>query len=232
MSLRVIGAGPGRTGTLSLKIALEMLGFHPCYHMIELLADPSRVVHWKKAWKNQPTDWHALFAGYQATVDFPSYRHYAELAESFPEAKVILTVRDPERWWESCMETIYGVNPGLGAKLGLAGKALFSPHYRGLLQIFANVGVLWDVDFEGRFADKDFAIGKFHEHVERVKATIPTERLLVMEVKQGWAPLCAFLGVPVPELPFPHVNDRQEFLARAGKITRLEPPRGEPLPGY
>src|SRR5947208_7864431 len=107
MAIQVIGAGLGRTGTLSLKAALEELGFGPCYHMIELITHPEQVVYWEAASAGQPVDWDALFAGYQAVVDYPGCRYYRELMRHYPEAKVILTVRDPETWYESCMATIY-----------------------------------------------------------------------------------------------------------------------------
>lgn len=233
MALKVIGAGHGRTGTLSLKLALEMLGFGPCDHMIELIVDPSRVGHWVDAWKGRSTDWDAIFDGYRSAVDFPVFEFYAALAEKYPEAKVVLTVRDPEKWWQSAYDTIYRAEPGLGAKLALAGRAVFDERARQIIRLFGNVGRLWDGIFEGRFEDKAFAIGKFEEHIAEVKATIPPERLLVMRVADGWGPLCAFLGVPAPDVPFPRSNSRQKWHARLKQgVMNFEVERAEPLPGY
>lgn len=233
MALKVIGAGHGRTGTMSLKIALEMLGFGPCYHMTELIVDPSTVDHWTDAWKGRPTDWDAIYAGYVSAVDYPSFEHYAALAEKYPEAKVILTVRDPERWWESTNATIYHAEPGIGVKLGLAWKALFSKRARQIVKLFSQVSRLWSVVFEGRFADKQWAMAKFEAHTAEVKAKIAPERLLVMKVSDGWQPLCDFLGVPVPDVPFPRSNDRVEWHERLAKgVLNMDLVRGELLPGY
>src|SRR4028118_1909160 len=116
MAIRVIGAGLGRTGTLSLKAALEEVGFGACYHMIELLGHPEQVHFWEAASRGEPVHWDALFAGYQSIVDYPGCRYYRTLMEHYPDAKVVLTVRDPDRWYESTRETIYkagGVAPGV-----------------------------------------------------------------------------------------------------------------------
>lgn len=234
MALRVIGAGMGRTGTLSLKLALEMLGFGPCHHMMELLAEPATGVHWRTLWKTGKADWDAIYAGYNSAVDFPTYRHYAELAERYPEARVVLTVRDPARWWQSTYETIYRAEPGVGGKLKLAFQAIYSRQARQIIPLMGNVGpVLWKGDFEGRFEDKAFAIEKYEAHVAAVKATIPAERLLVFQVADGWAPLCAHLGVPVPDVPFPRANSRAEFQKMLVEgFVGFQAPRAEPLPGY
>lgn len=234
MPLDIIGAGIGRTGTVSLKLALEMLGFGPCHHMMELLEDPSAAPEWVKAWRQQSPDWERIYRGYNAAVDFPTYQHYRTLAERYPEAKVILTVRDPERWYESAEATIFRAEPSLGPKLALAAKAIFSARHRNLIRIFANLGrAIWDTEFEGRFEDKDFAISVFEAHVAEVKRTIAPERLLVFRVQDGWAPLCAFLGVPVPDTPFPRGNSRAEFHERLAAGPGVMPaPRAEPLPGY
>lgn len=231
MTLHVIGAGMGRTGTLSLKLALEMLGFGPCHHMTELLADPRTAGLWCDVWAGETPDWPAIYAGYRSAVDFPTYRHYAELAAAYPDARVVLTVRDPEKWWQSTYETIYRAEPALPQKLALGARAVFSSRIRRVLRLMSRVGpMLWKGDFEGRFEDKAFAISKFEAHIERVKASIPPERLLVMQVAEGWAPLCGFLGVPVPDVPFPRANDRASFARMIkGGIAGIEAPRAEPL---
>ena len=211
MSLEVIGAGTGRTGTTSLKLALEQLGFSRCYHMVELLEHPEDVAYWERANRGKPVDWDALFAGYRATVDYPGYVHYKALMQRYPEAKVILSVRDPEAWYESALATIYRAGPGLAQKLKMGLLLPFSPKLRKLLRVFKMVGQLWAGRFEGRFEDKAFAVAKFREHNEEVKRTVPADRLLIYEVREGWEPLCEFLGVPVPNTPFPRSNDRQAF---------------------
>ena len=215
MPLEVIGAGLGRTGTLSLKIALEQLGFAGCYHMTEVFAHPEHVPLWDAAGRGDPVDWDALFRGYRATVDWPGCNFYRALMGWYPDAKVILTVRDPERWYESARRTIYSVReafprwsrpflPRMGRIMGMVDR------------------LIWDGFFRGRFEDRDHALVVFHRHTEEVRRSVPPDRLLVYEVREGWGPLCAFLGVPVPEgKPFPHVNDTEEFRARIGKMARM-----------
>lgn len=211
MALEVIGAGHGRTGTLSLKAALEELGFGRCYHMVELLAQPQEVSYWEAAEKGESVDWDALFEGYRSGVDFQVFRHYGALAQHYPDAKVILTVRDPEKWYESALSTIYRAGPPPLQKALLALRLPFSPRLRKLIRVFRLSGNVWRKDFGGRFEDKAYALKTFEAHVEAVKRTIPEERLLVYEVGEGWEPLCAFLNVPVPDKPFPHLNDRLSF---------------------
>ena len=130
MAIKVIGAGFGRTGTLSIKLALEQLGFGKCYHMVELLENPQQVHFWEDANQGKPVDWEALFQGYQATVDYPGYRHYKQLMQYYPEAKVLLSVRDPEKWYESTYNTIYQAAPSLGQKIEMALKLPFSSRLR------------------------------------------------------------------------------------------------------
>ncbi len=220
MALQVIGAGTGRTGTMSLKLALEQLGFSRCYHMVELLRHPEDVVHWERASRGEPVDWNTLFAGYQASVDYPGYLHYKALTQRYPEVKVILTVRDPEAWYESALATIYRAEPGLAQKLKMGLALPFSPRLRKLLRVFRLSGEVWEREFEGRFDDKDFAVARFVRHNEEVRRTVPADRLLVYEVKEGWEPLCTFLGVPVPDMPFPRSNDRQAFQAQQRRGLR------------
>ena len=211
MSLEVIGAGMGRTGTMSLKLALEQLGFIGCYHMVELLKHPEDVPYWERANRGEPVDWDALFTGYRATVDYPGYTHYQTLMQRYPKAKVILSVREPEAWYESALATIYRAEPGPAQKLKMGLALPFSPKLRKLLRVFKMSAQVWKEEYEGRFEDKAFATAKFEEHNEEVKRTVPADRLLVYEVKEGWEPLCEFLGVPVPDIPFPRSNDRQAF---------------------
>jgi hypothetical protein len=208
MPLKVIGAGLGRTGTLSLKAALEELGFARCYHMREVLTHIGDARVWDAAARGEPVDWEKLFAGYQATVDWPGCSFYRQLLARYPEAKVILTVRDPERWYESAHQTIYYVRNAFPAW----SRYLFPrmSTFRCMLD-----RIIWDGTFQGRFEDRAFAIDVFNRHNEQVRRDVPADRLLVHEVREGWEPLCAFLGVPVPEgKPFPHLNDAADFRGR------------------
>ncbi len=220
-TLAVIGAGLGRTGTLSLHAALERLGFAPCEHMTNCFAHPERFALWLEAARRkragEPIDWRPLFAGYQATVDWPGAYFWRELIAAHPEAKVILTVRDPERWYESARETIYAASQARTASIpprmlaGLLGW-LRPDAARGFRTVQETV---WDGTLNGKFEDRAAAIRIFEEHTREVEATVAPERLLVFDVKQGWEPLCAFLGVPVPHgEPFPHVNDAADFARR------------------
>ena len=193
MSLQIIGAGFGRTGTMSLKAALEQMGY-PCYHMVECF--PKGPEHWR-LWEQAATgnpNWDALFDGYSATVDFPACTSYAQLAEYYPEAKVVLTVRDPEKWFHSVQDTIFGkewIEFLPGTEAGAYMQATINDY------------------FDNRMHDHDHLVRRFNEHVTEVKDTISPERLLVFEVADGWQPLCDFLELPAPSAAFPHINDTE-----------------------
>lgn len=199
MPLSVIGAGLGRTGTMSLKLALEQLGFGPCYHMIEVFKDPAAPAYWEAAADGERMDWEKVFAGFKSTVDWPSASFYRELAAAYPEARVILTERDPEAWYESTQQTIFAIRderaPPTDAFVSMIRKVVYKM-------------------FDFRVHDRDWAISVFERHNAQARAAIPADRLLVYEVSQGWAPLCTFLGVPVQDGPMPKVNTTEEFRAR------------------
>jgi hypothetical protein len=209
MTIEVIGAGFGRTGTMSLKVALEELGFGPCYHMIELFGHPEHVELWETASQGKPVDWDELFSGYQSTTDWPGCSFYHELTERYPNAKVILTVRDPDRWYESTYNTIYGMRRMISSPI----FRLVAPFRPGLGRAARmNDRLIWQDTFGGSLEDRERAIGVFERHNEEVKERVPVERLLVYEVQEGWEPLCAFLGVEAPkDKPFPHLNDADTF---------------------
>jgi hypothetical protein len=208
MPLKIIGAGLGRTGTLSLKVALEQLGFARCYHMTEVLTHPQHVPFWDAAARGEPVAWEKLFQGYQATVDWPGCNFYQEYLKLYPEAKVILTVRDPERWYDSARQTIYYVRRAFPGWL-----TPYLPRMRRFQVMIDRL--IWDGCFDGQFEDRAHAIEVFRRHNEEVQRFVPPERLLVFEVSEGWGPLCSFLGVPVPEgRPFPHLNDAEAFRTR------------------
>lgn len=205
MTIEVIGAGFGRTGTMSLKLALEKLGFDKCYHMYELLRQPGHVELWHQATRGDPVDWHALFQGYRATVDWPSCNFWEVQLEQFPDARVVLSERDPERWYDSVMNTIY---PG-----SLQRRESDDPADRAWADMAFEL--IWDGTFHGRIEDREHAIDVYLAHNDYVKSHAPPDRLLVFEASQGWEPLCGFLGRPVPEEPYPRVNTTEEFQARS-----------------
>jgi hypothetical protein len=199
VTLVVIGAGWGRTGTLSTKVALEALGFGPCYHMIEVFrSHPEHRSDWLAAARGEPVDWHRLLAGYGSAVDWPVAAFWRELAAAFPAAKLLLTTRDPERWSDSFESTISaGIPREPPGPEDLGGSMLHE--------------VIVRRSFAGRSSSREELLERYGEHVEEVRAGVEPDRLLVWSVAEGWGPLCAFLGVPEPDQPFPHVNDRADF---------------------
>ncbi|MFO1123515.1 MAG: sulfotransferase [Hyphomicrobiales bacterium] len=202
MTLTVVGAGVGRTGTYSLKLALNQLGLGPCHHMEEVLHHmPEQVPLWTAALNGKP-DWAEIYKGYASAVDWPTAGFFRALGKAYPEAKVVLTVRSPESWAESFGDTIYKL-------IGGRDKA---PEAMRAWLAMAH-GVIGMTGFPDGL-DKHGLARAFTAHVDAVKAAIPPERLLVYQVKEGWEPLCAFLGVPVPDSAFPRTNDRGEFWER------------------
>jgi Sulfotransferase domain len=197
--LQVIGAGFGRTGTMSLKDALQELGFDPCYHMIETFERPDKCALWLQAEQGDQVDWRKLLAGYRATVDWPGCRFYRQLMGVFPEAKVILTTRDPDSWYDSVNATIH------------TRPAAQEPRPQDDLRTQMVRAVVWDGSLEGKYDDRAAAIGIFYRHIEDVRQYVPTDRLLVFDVREGWQPLCDFLGVDAPRTPFPHLNEAKVF---------------------
>jgi hypothetical protein len=211
--MKVIGAGFGRTGTMTLKAALEELGAGPCYHMLEVLwGDTSRISMWQDAADGKEVDWHRLMDGYRSTVDWPACAFYEQLMDAFPEAKVLLTVRDPEAWYESARKSIYA-SMLAGQKGELDGGTNPMPPQEGFRMIST---LIWQGTFDGRFEDREHAISVFRAHNEEVIRKVPAERLVVHEVGDGWEPLAGLLGVPVPQTPFPHLNDTAAFREMVG----------------
>ncbi len=201
MALSIIGAGFGRTGTLSLRTALEQLGLGPCYHMSEVFERPEDIEVWNRVAAGDPVDWEALFVGYRSAVDWPVCAYYRQLAEHYPQAKVILTVRDPERWYRSAIETIFPVMTGSPIGNDAVGHA----------QAAMARKIILEQTFGERVNDREHVLAVYERHIEEVKRTIPPERLLVYQVAEGWEPLCRFLDRPVPAEPFPQVNTTEEF---------------------
>lgn len=221
MPLKIIGAGFGRTGTMSTYVALNQLGF-PCYHMIEVLQNKANAGHldfWRKVAHLPPgaqADWERVFANYTACVDNPACCVWRELLEAYPAAKVVLTLhpRGPDAWYESTIDTIHFTETMWQFKV----LQLATPFGRKLGDMSHRL--IWQRSHRGTMRDRAAAIADYHRHVEEVKAAVPPERLLVFTVDQGWEPLCRFLGVPVPATPFPNVNDRQQVLGTIADITR------------
>ena len=202
--VEVIGAGFGRTSTLSLKLALEQLGYTKCYHMLEVRHNPGHREQWRTLARGGQVDWSDLLSGYRATCDWPSCNFWREQLEAYPDARVLLTERDPEAWHRSVMNTIY-------AHSSEARKSDDPDDRAGAEWAFE---LIWDGVFNGRVEEKDYAIDRFLRHNAAVKAEVPADRLLVYEPGQGWEPICDFLGCPVPDAPYPKVNSTEEFQQR------------------
>ena len=211
MAIKVIGAGYGRNGTLSLKHALERLGFGKCYHMMELDQTRDEDLAWAALNRGERVDLDVLFEGYQSSVDWPSCNFWRQQLDWYPKAKVILSERDPELWYASIMNTIYPTSVA-------AAKSDDPMLQRRMKMVFE---VIWDGLFDGRMEDKDHVISVYLAHNQAVKDEVPADQLLVFESSQGWAPLCQFLEVPVPDEPYPKVNTTEDF--QTGLRNRAEP---------
>jgi Sulfotransferase domain len=199
MSMHVVGVGVGRTGTYSLKLAINRLGLGPCHHMEEVLHNMSvQVPLWSAALQGKP-NWPAIYNGFTSTVDWPTAAFYRELLKEYPSARFILTRRSPETWAASFGSTIYKL---------IAGKDQAPPDMKDWLAMAESV--IAYTGFPGGLSNDDL-MQAFVAHNEAVEAAIPASQLLVFEVKDGWESLCKFLGAQVPDEPFPRTNDREEF---------------------
>jgi hypothetical protein len=193
--LRVIGAGMGRTGTHSLKYALERLLNKPCYHMFELFERPDDVPVWTAAARGDLPDWNELLEGFGAAIDFPPAAFWTELMEAFPDALILLSVRDTELWWQSCRRSIF---PAVLSMVPGPEKEM--------------IDALWEARFTMNVADETVAKATYEAFNERVRKGVPSERLLEWQPQEGWGPICAALELPLPDEPFPHVNTTDDFL--------------------
>ncbi|MCC5884820.1 MAG: hypothetical protein JJT88_00125 [Gammaproteobacteria bacterium] len=199
MTLGAISVGFGRTGTMSLRMALNELGLGPCYHMEDVLQDmPRRVPQWNAALAGKP-DWAAIFDGFHSAVDWPVAAYWRELADAYPDARIILSSRSAESWYQSISQTILAV---------LSDPSKWPEPQRKWLEMVHETVI--ERSLGGR-SDKEGVMDAFNAHEAAVKATIPAARLLVHQAADGWAPLCAFLGVPIPDTPYPRSNSREEF---------------------
>ncbi len=196
MSLEVIGTGFGRTGTDSMREALDILGFGPCHHIFAVLQDEAQRQRWRALAGGAAPDWGSLFDGYHFCVDWPSAFYWRDLVAAYPDARVLLTYRSPESWWESFEKTI----------MPFCSPDTNDPASLGVALIGTRV-------FGGRPGDRDHVIAVYKAHVEEVLATVPPERLLVHQLGDGWEPLCRHLGVSMPDQPYPTRNSRADFQA-------------------
>jgi len=201
MSLRVVGAGVGRTGTHSLKLALERLLGEPCYHMLEVFEHPDHVPLWHQATLGTMPDWDALFAGYGAAVDWPAAAFWQEQSEAYPDAVILLSTRDADAWWKSCDNTIFQVFRTADDNMPPEWTAMIKEMFRR---------------FAGDTVDEASAVAAYERHNAHVRTTAPPDRLLEWHPGDGWEPICRALGVDVPDESFPHVNTTEEFRAMLG----------------
>jgi hypothetical protein len=224
MSIKIIGAGLPRTGTNTLKQSLEQLGHKHVYHMKELLVNPEKLHYWKTLDETGDTDWDALYEGYDGTVDFPGYPWYKEHMKRYPDAKVILTVRDFEAWYKSVDSTVFRAGPQTpGEKMKMMGKLLFSARARNVIKCIKWFKKVFFAErLQGKFGDKEFAKKFWEDHIAEVKANVPADKLLVYDVREGWGPLCKFLGVEEPAEPLPHLNKKENFKAMLPKLMKGE----------
>jgi hypothetical protein len=203
MTLAIVGAGLGRTGTNSLKVALERLLGGPCYHMIEVFGRPDDIAVWQGAIDGSPPDWDALFAEYRAAVDWPVAAFWREIAAAYPDAPVLLSTRDPDAWWKSASSTIFEISREPTT------EEPFASQLRMATEMFSH-------RFTPDWREEAAAKAAYVRHNETVRAEIPTARLVEWQPGDGWAPLCAALGVPTPREEFPHLNTTEDFRSMAG----------------
>lgn len=218
--MKLIGVGFGRSGTMSLKGALEQLGADPCFHMIDLIMGESKerdLAYWERIANGEDVDWHEVFEPWDATVDWPACRYWRELADAFPDAPILLNYRDFDGFYKSCENTILAVKKAAqaGELTPDSSREPPSPKLFGIIE-----KLIWQGDFQGRFEDKEWVRQMYHDRIETIKREIPSDRLILWELgKDGWEPLADALGVPAPSEPFPHLHDTNEFRTEFG----LEP---------
>lgn len=210
MTLAIIGAGLGRTGTNSMRLALERLGLGPCHHMYDVIEHDDLVPLWEAVLAGQPPQWDRIFQGYRATVDWPGAAYWRALADHYPDAKVLLTTRDPRSWWRSISGTI----------LRAITSDEPSPSEIRARRIEMNRRLIIEMLLKGKIDDEAHAVTCFEAHNRAVEEAVPEGRRLTYRLGEGWEPLCAWLGVPVPDEPFPRTNSTEEWIR-----TVLEPRR-------
>ena len=205
--MRVVGAGLGRTGTHSLKLALEQLLGEPCYHMAEVLEHLDHVPTWHAAFHGETVEWDRVLHGYAAIVDWPGAGVWQQLATAYPESVILLsTRRDAQTWLTSARATILDNSP--------KNKMEDDPRMPGFAPMIRSMFESW----ESGWRDDATAMAAYERHNEQVRRDAPPDRLLEWQPGDGWKPLCAALGVPVPDADFPHVNSTQEFRENFSKL--------------
>lgn len=227
MSLNIIGAGLSRTGTTTIRRVIEELGLGPCYNSGELFTHPRGIEFWEALEQGRTVDFDKFFSNYNAIIGFPGYIFAQKILEKYPAAKVILSWRDPGEWYEDISNTVFLTGPSHANKLYAKAVREFDPYLAECIdRIHAmQKRILEDGYFEGRFAEKDYAVKRYIEWNEDVKKRFPPDKLLVYQVTEGWEPICNFLGVPVPDgKPFPHLNHRDTFHqnSTSGFLERLK----------
>lgn len=206
MTLKIVGTGLGRTGTKSMQTALNRLGFGPCHHMVEVFAHPESMALWIDCAEGRPR-WDEIFAGYGSVVDYPGAAFWRQLTAHYPDAKVLHTTRDPDKWFDSTQATIFRLDSGPSDETSLRNR------------FFAS----WMGPLREHLADRAFMTDHFRRHETEVIAAIPPERLLIYRAGEGWDRLCEFLGAPVPEEPYPAENSTADFQARVRQAAAERP---------
>jgi Sulfotransferase domain len=215
--MQLIGVGFGRSGTMSLKAALEELGAGPCFHMIDLIMGENKerdLPYWVKIADREPVDWHEVFEPWESTVDWPACSRWEELVEAFPDVPVLLNYRDFEGFYKSCANTILAVKEAAmsGQLVPDPNRPPPSPELWGVIE-----KLIWQGDFQGRFADKDWMREMYDQRIQTIQATVPADRLVMWELGvDGWEPLAEALGVEAPDKPFPRLHDTNEFRTEFG----------------
>lgn len=205
MSLRIVGAGVGRTGTHSLKAVLEQLVGGTCHHMEEVFLHPDEIEVWAAAVEGEHPDWKAFLGGYTASIDWPSAAFWAEISEAFPDAGVLLSTRPSgEEWWRSANATIVEM-----ARTGFPDAPVDSVEGRQIRMWRALLTGTFCADWD----DADAMIAAYERHNAEVRASVPADRLIEYRTGDGWGPICEWLGVAVPDEAFPHHNTLEEFQA-------------------
>lgn len=209
MELEVVGAGFGRTGTQSLKLALEELGVGPCYHMMEVFGNTEHIPLWAAATRGEAPDWDTLFANYRSTVDWPGCAFWRDLAEKNPRAKVLLSYRNSDDWYDSFHNTIFQAM----TRDAPPEPEWIAVHFEMTRQLILEQAL------GGRPDDRAHAIRCYEDHNEAVRSEVSSDRLILHEVGAGWEPLCTGLNLPVPDKPYPKTNNTQEFRERMALMS-------------
>jgi len=221
MSIGIIGTGLSRTGTTTIRRVIEVLGFGPCYNSSELFTHPRGMVFWESMEQGKAVDFASFFSNYNAIVGYPGYIFAQQILEEYPDAKLILSVRDPEEWYDDIADTVFQAGPSHANQIYAAAVEAdkeLDPYLADCIRRSHAMQsrILEDGYFEGRFAEKEYAVKRYVQWNEDVKKQFPSDRLLVYAVTEGWEPVCEFLGVPVPEgEPFPHLNHPDVFHKRS-----------------